>query len=377
MAAKRAPKKPSAPAPEAPRNVPGIATYAPTTPQWLRDLGINAWLVVGVGVLLVGIVWLLALTEVIVTPVIVAAVIAAVAAPVISWMARHGVPRFLAAVVMLVAIMIVGILVIYVVIHGITSQADSLGSILSEAKTTISGWLQDLGVTATSANDAVKNGSAGSSKSVSTLIHGLSNGIQELSSLAFFLALTALSVLFLMADGPSIRAWGERNMGLPLPVARMITDRSITALQGYFIGVSLVAAFNAVVVTAGALIIGVPMAGTIGIVTFLAAYVPYLGAWAAGAFSVLIALGGSGVEAAAAMIVIQLLANGILQQLVQPFAMGAALGIHPLAVLIVTIAGGALFGAVGLILAAPVTSAITRISADLKAANADGVGPPT
>ena len=70
------------------------------------------------------------------------------------------------------------------------------------------------------------------------------------------------------------------------------------------------------------------------------------------------------------MIVVQLLANGILQQMVQPFAMGAALGIHPLAVLIVTIAGGALFGAVGLILAAPLTSAVTRISADLAEARA-------
>ena len=65
------------------------------------------------------------------------------------------------------------------------------------------------------------------------------------------------------------------------------------------------------------------------------------------------------------MIVVQLLANGLLQQLVQPFAMGAALGIHPLAVLIVTIAGGALFGMVGLVLAAPLTSAVVRISADL------------
>jgi predicted PurR-regulated permease PerM len=70
------------------------------------------------------------------------------------------------------------------------------------------------------------------------------------------------------------------------------------------------------------------------------------------------------------MIVVQLLANSVLQQLVQPIAMGAALGIHPLAVLIVTIAGGALFGAVGLILAAPVTAAITRISADLSRARA-------
>src|SRR5690606_28368579 len=82
-------------------------------------------------------------------------------------------------------------------------------------------------------------------------------------------------------------------------------------------------------------------------------------------FVVLIALGAEGPEAAAAMIVVQLLANGVLQQLVQPFAYGVALGIHPLAVLIVTIAGGALFGAVGLILAAPMTAAATRVAADL------------
>ena len=85
----------------------------------------------------------------------------------------------------------------------------------------------------------------------------------------------------------------------------------------------------------------------------------------------LIALGGAGADAAGGMIVVQLLANGVLQQMVQPFAMGAALGIHPLAVLVVTIGGGALFGAVGLILAAPMTSAIMRISADLAHAKAE------
>jgi predicted PurR-regulated permease PerM len=76
------------------------------------------------------------------------------------------------------------------------------------------------------------------------------------------------------------------------------------------------------------------------------------------------------------MVVIQLLANGVLQQVVQPFAMGAALGIHPLAVLIVTIGGGALFGAVGLVLAAPLTSAIVRISADLARAKATSEESP-
>ena len=108
-----------------------------------------------------------------------------------------------------------------------------------------------------------------------------------------------------------------------------------------------------------------PLAGTIAVVTFLAGYVPYLGAWTAGAFAVLIALGSQGTETALALAVIVLLANGMLQQMVQPVAYGATLGLHPLAVLIVTIAGGSLFGTVGLILAAPLTSAAVQISRDL------------
>jgi predicted PurR-regulated permease PerM len=66
------------------------------------------------------------------------------------------------------------------------------------------------------------------------------------------------------------------------------------SLRGYFLGVTIVAAFSAVVVTIGCLILGVPLIGTIAAVTFLGGYVPYLGAWVAGAFAVLIALGGAG-----------------------------------------------------------------------------------
>ena len=79
----------------------------------------------------------------------------------------------------------------------------------------------------------------------------------------------------------------------------------------------------------------------------------------------LVALGSEGTGAAVAMTVIVLLANGALQQLIQPIAFGTALGIHPLAVLIVTIAGGALFGTIGLVLAAPLTSAAVHVSSDL------------
>ena len=196
-----------------------------------------------------------------------------------------------------------------------------------------------------------------------------------LSSLAFFAAMTVLSLFFLLKDGPTIRSWSERHMGVPSDVASMISNRTLQSLRGYFFGVTIVAAFSAVLVGGSSLALGIPLAGTIAVVTFFGGYIPYLGAWTAGAFAVLLALGGSGPEAAGAMVVIQLLSNGPLQQIVQPIAYGAALGLHPLAVLIVTIAGGALFGAIGLVLAAPLTSAVVRISGDLARASSGADSP--
>ena len=141
----------------------------------------------------------------------------------------------------------------------------------------------------------------------------------------------------------------------------------------------MVAAFNAVVIGVAAVVLGVPLAGSIAVINFLGAYIPYVGAWTAGIFTVLITLGAEGPETAAVMALIVLLANGILQQIVQPIAYGATLGLHPLAVLIVTIAAGSLFGTIGLVLAAPLTAAAVRISADLARtrakAKASSAGP--
>ena len=79
----------------------------------------------------------------------------------------------------------------------------------------------------------------------------------------------------------------------------------------------------------GALILGVPLVGTIAAVTFIGGYIPYLGAWsAADVLASCWPSAGPGRRRRAGMIVVQLLANGVLQQVVQPFAMGAALG-HP------------------------------------------------
>lgn len=350
-----------------PHDLAGL--FAP--PRWLRDLGATAWLAVGVTLLLVGAVWLLSLTHAIVMPVITAAVIAAVAGPLVSALRRRGVPRGLGAALLLVAFVLLGAGVVVLVLAALVSERGDLSGELSAAQTQISDWLVDLGVDQSAADDARHDVASAVGDAVPALLHGVASGLASISSLVFFLALTTLSLFFLLKDGPAIRGWAESHMRVPPPVAHQMSGRVLQSLRGYFVGVTAVALFNGVIVTAGALLLGVPLPGALGVVTFLGAYVPYLGAWGAGAFAVLIALGGAGPDAAIGMVVVQLLANGILQQLVQPVAYGAALGIHPLAVLIVTIAGGSLFGAVGLILAAPLTSAAARIADDLARA-----GPP-
>jgi putative heme transporter len=313
-------------------------------PSWLRDLGFMAWLLVGVFVLLVGMVWLLSLTQTIVVPVVTA--------------------------VVLLLIVVLGAGLALLIISGITSESSQITNALQAGATKIEGYLKDLGVSSDSASNANKDASASLSGAFHTLVNGVTGGLSKLASIAVFLSFTVLSLFFLLKDGPSIRNWLERHMGVPVTVAHTIGDRTIGSMRGYFTGVTAVAAFNGIVIGLGALILGVPLAGSIAVVNFVAAYIPYIGAWSAGAFTVLLALGDKGPSTALAMAVIVLLANGALQQIIQPIAFGAALGIHPLAVLIVTIAGGALFGTIGLIIAAPLTSAAVKVAADLGKARA-------
>jgi putative heme transporter len=348
---------------------PGELAGMFAAPAWLRDLGGMAWLLVGVTALLVGAIWLLGLINAIAAPVLTATIIAAVLSPLVGRLSRH-MARGAAAAVVFVSVLALAIGIAVLVIAGIASQFDSLQGNLRGAVDKLQSALQDAGASTDKAQRAGDDASSTVSSAFHALIHGLGTGITALASVAVFLSFMLLSLFFLLKDGPTIRAWAEGHMGVPSSVARTVTGRTLGALRGYFAGVTVVAAFNAVVIGLGALVLGVEQVFAIALINFFAAYVPYLGAWSAGAFTVLVALGSEGTGAAVAMAVIALLANGALQQLVQPIAFGTALGIHPLAVLIVTIAGGALFGTIGLVLAAPLTSAAVHVSSDLARARA-------
>jgi putative heme transporter len=335
-----------------------------SSPTWLRDLGFSSWLLVGFVLIVVGLIWLLGETSTIVMPVILATVLGAVAGPAVGWLERHSVPRVGGAILVLLGLVAIGVVIFCLVFGGVSAQSGDISAKLNKSLDKIQGWLSDVGVDNTqSAKEGVQESAP---KVRTTLLSGIAAGIGGLKNLVFFLAFATLSTLFVLKDGPVMHRFVNRHMGVPEPVANVVTTNIAKSLRSYFLAVTIIAAFNAILIGGAALILGVPLAGTIAVVTFVGAYVPFVGAWVAGGFAVLIALGAGSTSDALIMAVVALLANGVLQQMIQPFVMGATLSLNPLVVLVVTIGAGALFGMVGLTLAAPLTSAAVHIANELR-----------
>jgi putative heme transporter len=329
----------------------------------------------GFVLIIIGVIWLLGQTSTIVMPVILACVLGAVAAPIVERLSHHRVPRAAGAGLVLIGLIAIAVGVIFLVVHGISAESDQVSAQASKALDKVESSLKDAGISTADVKEDVK-------KAVpqirEALVSGLSTGLDVLGSLVFFLSFSALATFFVLKDAPVMTRFVTRHMGLPIPVASIVVREIASGLRNYFTGVTIVAAFNGVVVGVGAWILGVPLAGTIAVVTFVTAYVPYIGAWTAGVFAFVLALGSQGVSDALILALVIFLANGLLQNMLQPFVFGATLSLNPLAVLIVTIGGGALFGMVGLTLAAPLTSAAVHISAALREGTEPDVPmPPT
>ena len=90
------------------------------------------------------------------------------------------------------------------------------------------------------------------------------------------------------------------------------------------------------------------------VLTFLAAFVPIVGAVAAGVAAVLVALVTAGTVPALIVAAVALVVQQLDNELLAPLIYGRAVQLHPLVVLLGIAAGGSLFGLVGTFFAVPV-----------------------
>ena len=217
-----------------------------SAPPWLMQLGVSSWLLVGFVLIIFGLIWLLGETSTIVMPVVLASVLGAVAGPAVGWLERHRIPRLGGAILILLGLVAIGVLIFCLVFGGISAQSGDISTKLNGALDKIQGWFADLGVDNT--QNAKQDVQKATPEIRTTLLSGVAAGIQGLKSTLFFLAFAALSTLFVLKDAPVMHRFINRHLGVPEPTANIVTTNIARSLRSYFLAVTIIALFNAVLI---------------------------------------------------------------------------------------------------------------------------------
>ncbi len=346
---------------------PGTTNLAPGQVPYGVDLA-AAWswrfLVIAAATALI--LWLLAFFAVVAVPVAIALLIAALVTPAVRRLQRLGLPRGAAAGLVVVGgIAVVALLLTFVgaqVAAGATDLADSV----VEGIDKIRAWLKDgpLQASDSQINDAL--GSLQETVSSSTAEGGVLTRTVEVGTAVghvlagFFIVL--FSTYFFLADGERIWAWLVR---LAPRAARERVDTSGRVAWGsltqFVRATVLVAAVDAIGVMIVAAILGVPFLLAIGVLVFLGAFVPLVGATVAGTVAILVALVDQGPITALLMMGGVILVQQIEGHVLQPFLMGRFVSVHPLGVILAIGCGIIAAGIVGALIAVPAVAALNAV----------------
>nr|WP_183086444.1 AI-2E family transporter [Mycetocola zhadangensis] len=330
-------------------------------PRGVRIAAAWAWRLLVIIAAIAVIVLIVIQLRLIVIPLFIAVLVSALLAPLITALVRHGWPRGLAiASAILSAIAVVGGL-LWLAIWQITSDfsevrartVESFGdlrSVLLESPfhitdEQINAFIADVTRSIQEDSTALWSGALSIG---TTLGHGLTG---------IFLALFCL--LFVLIDGEGIWRWIVRLSPMK---ARPAIDGAGRAgwstLTNYARTQILVASIDAFGIGLGAALLGVPLAIPIAVLVFLGSFVPIVGAVVTGAIAVFIALVYNGWVIALIMVGVVLLVQQLEGHVLQPLLMGAAVKVHPLAVVLVVAAGSMLAGIPGALFAVPVAAMI-------------------
>ena len=329
-------------------------------PRWIITSGLTGWLLLGLAGVAAVVLWAMAYTSALVTPFLAAVVLAIVFSPVVDALERRHVPRLAGSTLVLLGLIAFAVFFAWAIGKGIVDQAPQIGAQLKAALAALTTKLTDLGLGPSSAQRATAAAESAGSSTTSALLTGIFSGLRGLSSLFFMLFIGSVIFLFMLLNGRRYASWAAGRSGLAPAVIQPVMADCGSAIRGYFRGTTIIAASNAVPVALAAWLLDVPLVGTIALITFVTAYVPFFGAIIAGIFVCFIALGAQGFTAALILLAVLLFVNNVLQNFFAPVAYGSSLNLDPLVVLLVTTAAG-LVGGVGLIvLAAPLTAVISR-----------------
>lgn len=290
-------------------------------------------------------------------PVTIALILASAIHPLVALMRRRGVPSILATWIALIGILLILGGVVWVIVLTVRAQWDDLVASATDGLTEVGAWLDTLPFDFATVNLDEVWANVGQFLTSASFGRGALAGVSATASFFTGLALMVVVLFFFLKDGPRIWEFLLRPFtGESYERARRVGDKTVDVFGGYVRGTSIVAAADALGIGIGLAILQIPLAIPLSVIVFLTAFIPLVGATAAGILAALVALVTQGPVAALIVVGIVVLVNQLEGDLLQPVVMARSLKLHALVVLLALTTGTILGGIVGAVLSVPIAA---------------------
>ncbi|MDP1795095.1 MAG: AI-2E family transporter [Acidimicrobiales bacterium] len=331
--------------------------------------GRRAWAllgIVGVAAVVLLILWRV---SVIFAPLLLAATIVFLLNPVVNRLERRGLPRAMAAGVAYVSVIIGLVALGFALTPLVGGQVDQLRDDFPEIRQRVEDFVNDKSAESVRDDwpiqipryDKLLDELSPPERDLRDQIDQLRQVGGTVFHVGLVLALAPIIAFYLLVDLPNTARVAQTLIPANLRDEVNIVARRLNhAIGSYFRGQLAVAVLVGVLCSIGLALIGLKFAFIVGMIAGLFNIVPLIGPWIGGVPGVIIALTtGSAVQA---LLVVAVMAG--VQQIdnhfITPQVMQRAVKLHPSVVMLALLAGGAVGGFVGLLLAVPVT-AVLRI----------------
>ena len=325
-------------------------------PNGVRIAGAWAWRVAIILVVSAMLIWLLSKITILLIPIMLAAIIASLLRPLVRWMKKVGVPQGLSVAIAEGGLVLAVIGALFLVGRQMIVGFSDLSQQAITGLIQIQDWLTSgpIGLSNDEISKFLDEALVSLQNNTNAILSSALGVGTSVSHFAVGLLLTLFILLFFLLEGQDI--WAFLVKFFPRQ-ARPAVDgagrRGWTSLGNYARVQVLVAAVDAVGIGAGAAIIQVPLALPLGVLVFVGSFIPVVGALVTGAVAVLLALVANGWVNALIMLGIVLLVQQLESHLLQPFIMGRAVSLHPVAVILAVAAGSGVAGILGALFAVP------------------------
>lgn len=309
-------------------------------------------------------IWLLRFFSEVTVPIAIALLGSALAVSAVDFLERHKVPRLLATFLVVISMLLVLFGMLGLVGQQLSTQVTDLKANVVQGITQVQDWLTTgpLGITDSQIQkwvDQAKDNISSSNTSVVTRISEVGTTLTHIVA-GFFIAL--FSAFFFLYQGDRIWSWIVSLF--PRAAQERVDSSGHTAwrsLTAFVRATVLVALTDAIGVAFAAWVLGVPLTLAIGVLVFLGAFVPIIGAFLSGLVAVLVALVAQGPWTALFMLLAVVAVQQLEAHVLQPFLLGRLVAVHPLAIIIAIAAGVTVAGIVGALIAVPLAACVNGV----------------